>query len=56
MKKIKWVGETRMIPNYGMGEKGKTKKLPDNMADSFIAQGLAEVLKTPTKKATKENT
>lgn len=50
MKTIIWTGEDRMIPYYGVGEKGKEKTLPESMADNFIEQGLAE-LKTAKKKA-----
>jgi len=42
MKEVKWVGEERMIPSYGMGRKDEIKILPADMANSFIKQGLAE--------------
>lgn len=40
--KIKWVGEDRMVPGYGMGTKGNVLEIPNNMAKSYIEQGLAE--------------
>jgi len=54
MKTVKWIGESRMIPNYGMGVAGETKVLPVDIADSFIKQGLAEDVKTSAKKTTKK--
>lgn len=54
MKEVEWVGETRMIPSYGMGETGKTKMLPVDIADSFIKQGLAKEIASPAKKTVKK--
>ena len=56
MKKVKWIGEARMIPNYGMGICGETKLLPVDIADSFIKQKLAEEIVPKAKqKAKKES-
>jgi len=52
LKRVKWLGENgRVIPNYGVTEKGAEKELPLDMADNFIKQNLAEDVKT---KAVKE--
>ncbi len=45
---ITWTGEKRIIPNYGVGDNGETKTLPQDLAESFIKQGLAK-LKSKTK-------
>ncbi len=52
MKVIVWTGEDRMIPYYGIGEKGSEKTLPEQLANSFVEQGLAE-FKTTSKKVIK---
>lgn len=54
MKKVKWIGESRMIPSYGMGVSGEIKVLPVEIADSFIEQGLAKAITTSAKKQTKK--
>jgi len=41
MKVIKWVGEKRTIPKYGLVFPGVFKSLPKKMADGFISQKLA---------------
>lgn len=40
-KVIKWIGEQRTIPKYGVVTKGSLIKLPAKLADSFIEQKLA---------------
>ena len=55
MKDIEWIGETRMIPNYGIGVKGENKTLPDEMAYSFIKQGLAIDAKSKKQTVKKES-
>ena len=40
--RIYWIGPERMIPNYGMANKGDELTLPESKAESFIKQGLAE--------------
>ena len=42
MKRVNWVGDERIIPNYGIATAGQTLTLPDKKADSFVRQGLAE--------------
>lgn len=51
MKTVKWIGPDEMIPGYGMGIFGEDKVLPDDMADSFVKQGKAEM---PSKKKVKK--
>jgi len=55
MKKVLWVGNSMEIPGYGVGHKGVlTTHLPDDIADSFIKQGLAkEATKMKTTKKEK---
>ncbi len=56
MKTIEWLCDSKMIPSYGMGLEGKLKTLPNNIADSFIKQGLAkEIIPTAKKKVKKES-
>ena len=43
MKTIVWKGPDRLIPPYGSVEKGVVKDLPDNVADSYIGQNLADL-------------
>ena len=46
MKKVKWIDETREIPNCGIAEYGKEIELPDQVAAAFIKQGQAETIKS----------
>lgn len=42
MKTVVWIGPGDMIPGYGVGEAGKDKVLPEDMAESFVEQGKAK--------------
>lgn len=42
LKKIEWVGPTRVIPKVGVAEKGSVLDLPCELADKIISQGLAK--------------
>ncbi len=42
MKMIKWLGHQRIIPGVCVLTAGDERYLPDWMADSFVAQKLAE--------------
>lgn len=44
MKTIKWLGEHRIIPGYSVARRGQEITLPKNIADSYIAQGMAQTL------------
>ncbi len=52
MKTIEWLGPEKMIPNFGVVNAGDQKELPDNVADSFVEQGLGKFI-NETKKQTK---
>lgn len=54
MKKVTWVGEDRMVPSVGIGTKGVDLTMPDDMADSYIKQGLAKDIKVVSKQTKKE--
>ena len=54
MKEVNWIGETKMVPGYGMGTTGKPIILPVDIADSFIKQGLAKAIVPSAKKQTKK--
>ena len=55
MMRVKWVGESRMIPSCGIGEAGKVLELPKEIAISYINQGLAEAVKVDKPKAKIKN-
>lgn len=54
MKKVMWKGPERMIPGVGMGREGCELNLPDEQADSYVSQGLAEHVKIGSKKTTNQ--
>ena len=54
MKTVKWLGETRTIPKYGVATKGENIDLPVGIADSFIKQKLAKAVKS-TNRTTEED-
>ncbi len=47
MKSIKWTGEHRIIPGYSVAVRGQVITVPEDMANSYIEQGMAEELKKP---------
>ena len=42
MKMIRWLDHQRLIPTVGVLTKGDERSVPDDMADSFVKQKLAE--------------
>ena len=42
MKTIRWKGESRVLPGYGLAVSGAHVLVPDDQAVSFVAQDLAE--------------
>jgi len=49
LTEITWDGEDRTIPGYGEARKGKIICVPDDLAESFKAQGLVKKPKTVKK-------
>lgn len=45
-QKVKWVGEDRELPGYGVPTKGDILLLPDHLAKSLTSQGLAVKVKS----------
>ena len=54
--KIKWIGNKRLVPKFGILQYGDVRQLPDDTAKAFIKQGLARkfVIKKNKKSKTKE--
>jgi len=49
METVVWKVENRMIPGYGLGQKGEEISLPRRMVEDFVKQGLVERKKKHTK-------
>ena len=49
VKTVLWTGDQKQLCGYGMGRPGEEITLPADVADSFIAQGLADELKPEIK-------
>ena len=45
-KRINWLGPEGFIPNVGTVKLGDTVEVPENKADSYVKQGLAEFTDT----------
>lgn len=51
-KKIVWKAEQRFLPKFGEVQKGDIKILPENIAESYISQGLAVPFKSTKQEKT----
>jgi hypothetical protein len=51
MKTVKWIGPDRLLFGYGEAKTGQEIKLPEQAAESYIDQGLAQPVKRKADKA-----
>lgn len=54
MRKIEWIDEERIIPEFGIIGTGDLRVMPDDMAAAFIRQGQARAPVIKKEKKEKE--